>query len=98
MEEYETDYENICKPLALGLVMFPGHWNISEATNLCKNVRGEINVIRDANNNEEVRALMKKSDICKNSGNNKSFQIHFDSVIQLSFEKHTYSIINITII
>ena len=68
MEEYETDYENICKPLALGLVMFPGHWNITQATNLCKNVRGEINVIRDAKNNEEMRSLMNKSDICRSSG------------------------------
>ena len=68
MEEYETDYETICKPLALGLVMFPGHWNITQATNLCKNVRGEINVIRDAKNNEEMLSLMNKSDICRSSG------------------------------
>ena len=30
MEEYEASYDQICNP-ALGLVMFPGHWNTGAA-------------------------------------------------------------------
>ena len=63
MEEYEASYEEICKH-DLGLVMFPGYWNITQAITLCKNVRGEINVINDANNNAQVIELANKSDIC----------------------------------
>ena len=64
MEEYETSYEHICKH-ELGLVMFPGHWNITQAITLCKNVKGEINVIKDANNSAQIRELLLKSDICR---------------------------------
>ena len=64
MAEYETSYDKICKQ-DLGLVMFPGHWNITQAITLCKNVRGEINVIKDAKNNKQVKELAEKSDICK---------------------------------
>ena len=67
MEEYETDYENICKPLALGLVMFPGHWNITQAITICKNVKGEMNVIKDADNNAQMKEMVEKSDICRNN-------------------------------
>ena len=64
MEEYETSYENICKPSALGLIMFPGYWNITQAITLCQNVRGEMNVIKDKKNNMEIVELAKKSQIC----------------------------------
>ena len=70
MEEYETSYGHICKR-ELGLVMFPGHWNITQAITLCKNVRGEINVIKDANNNAQVLELADKSNICR--GNTFNF-------------------------
>ena len=63
MAEYEASYDQICKD-DLGLVMFPGHWNITQAITLCKNIRGEINVIKDANNNAQVIELANKSDIC----------------------------------
>ena len=63
MEEYEASYDQICNP-ALGLVMFPGYWNITQAITLCKNVRGEINVIKNAKNNAQVKELADKSDIC----------------------------------
>ena len=68
MEAYEASYEEICKH-DLGLVMFPGYWNITQAITLCKNVRGEINVINDANNNAQVIELANKSDICGEEGN-----------------------------
>ena len=75
MEEYETSYDSVCKPSALGLVMFPGHWNITQAITLCQNVRGEMNVIKDANNNIEIIELAKKSDIC-NEGEMNNFISH----------------------
>ena len=64
MAEYEASYDQICKH-DLGLVMFPGHWNITQAITLCKNVKGEINVIKDANNNAQIREFLLKNDICK---------------------------------
>ena len=69
MEEYDASYDQICKH-ELGLVMFPGHWNITQGITLCKNVRGEINVIKDANNNEQLRGLGDKSNICKGGQGN----------------------------
>ena len=63
MTEYEASYDQICKQ-NLGLVMFPGHWNITQAITLCKNVRGEINVIKNAKNNAQVKELADKSNIC----------------------------------
>ena len=65
MDEYEADYEDICKPSALGLVLVPGNWNISVATNLCKNFRGEINVITSEENNQKMVDLIKSSDKCR---------------------------------
>ena len=69
MEEYEASYDQICKQ-EQGLVMIPGYWNITQAIALCKNVRGEINVIKDAKSNEKVRELGNKSNICKAEGGN----------------------------
>ena len=68
MEQYETEYKEICKPSALGLVLIPGGWNITIAKKLCKNFRGNMNVITDAKNNEDVIDLMKKSELCSGSG------------------------------
>ena len=69
MEEYEASYDQICNS-ALGLVMFPGHWNITQAITLCKNFRGEMNVIKDANNTAQMRELVNKSDICRDNQSN----------------------------
>lgn len=66
MAEYEASYDEICNN-DLGLVMFPGHWNITQATTLCKNVKGEINVIKNANNTAQMKELVDKSDVCRNT-------------------------------
>ena len=68
MEEYETNYANVCKPSALGLVLIPGDWNITVATNLCQKFRGQMNVITSEQNNEEVRTLIRESDYCQSIG------------------------------
>ena len=68
MEEYKSNYTNVCKPSALGLVLIPGPWNITEATNLCQNFRGKMNVITSEQNNEELMTHLRKSDECKNFG------------------------------
>ena len=68
MEEYKSNYTNVCKPSALGLVLIPGPWNITEATNLCQNFRGQLNVITSEQNNEELMTHLRKSDECKNYG------------------------------
>ena len=61
MEELDINYSDICKPEALGLQLIPGHWNITVALKLCKNFRGEINVITDKNNQEMVTNLVNRS-------------------------------------
>ena len=68
MEEYETNHANVCKPKALGLVLIPGDWNITVATNLCQKFRGQMNVITSEQNNEEVMTLIRESDYCKSIG------------------------------
>ena len=86
MDEYETTYENICKISELGLVMFPGHWNITQGITLCKHVRGEINVIKDANNSVQMIELMNKSDICRGDMQNpcNSFNSLTEKLITVS--------------
>ena len=69
MVEYEASYDQICNQ-ELGLVMIPGHWNITQAITLCKTVRGEINVIKDPKNNEKVRELGNNSTFCSINGGN----------------------------
>ena len=68
MEEYKSNYSNVCKPSALGLVLIPGPWNITEATKLCQNFRGQMNVITNEQNNEELMTHLRKSDECKSFG------------------------------
>ena len=63
MAEYEASYDQICKH-DLGLVMFPGYWNITQAITLCKTFKGEMNVIKDADNNAKIKDFVERSDIC----------------------------------
>ena len=64
MMEYESEYENICKPFALGLTLVPGLWKIYEAINICKAFRGEINVVSNKVNNEKLVEHIRISDTC----------------------------------
>ena len=64
MLEYDTDYSKICNPPTLGLVLIPGLWNISYARTLCKNIGGDMNVIRDEANHNLVGQLALH-DSCK---------------------------------
>ena len=64
MIEYESEYENICKPFALGLTLVPGLWKIYEAINICKAFRGEINVVSNKLNNEKLVEHIRNSDTC----------------------------------
>ena len=64
MEAYETNYTNICKPSAIGLSLIPGNWNMHRAKNLCKILRGEINVISSDTNNDEILNMMIGSSTC----------------------------------
>ena len=75
MEEYEASYNQICNQ-EQSLVMIPGNWNITQTITLCKNVRGEINVIKDPKNNEKVRELGNKSIVCRRNGGN-SFNVNY---------------------
>ncbi len=63
MEELDIIYADICKPEALGLQLIPGYWNITVARKLCNNLKGEINLITDKNNQEIVLKLMNKSNM-----------------------------------
>ena len=64
MLEYEAEYTEICNPPILGLVLIPGHWNISYAQTLCKSIGGDMNVIKDEANHELVGQLALH-DSCK---------------------------------
>ena len=64
MIEYESEYENICKPFALGLTLVPGLWKFYEAVNICKAFRGEMNVISNNTNNEKLVKYISSIDTC----------------------------------
>ena len=64
MDTYEASYEDICQPAALGMVFVPGKFNVTAAANLCKILRGVINVVDSRENNERVVDLMLESDSC----------------------------------
>ena len=65
MNEYNTDYQKICNPPKLGLVLVPGLRNIYESSRLCKVIRGNLNVISSKNNNEKIGELLKSSATCQ---------------------------------
>ena len=64
MDTYQASYEDICQPAELGLVFLPGSFNISAASNLCKILRGAINVVDSRDNNEQIVDLMLDSTTC----------------------------------
>ena len=64
MVNYNTDYQKICKPSELGLVLVPGFWTVYEGSEICKNLRGNMNVISNKKNNDEIADLMKNSEMC----------------------------------
>ena len=66
MDTYNIDYEKICKPLELGLLLIPGSWSIYDARQICNTLRGNMNVISNEKNNDEITELMKKSETCLN--------------------------------
>ena len=60
MTTYNIDYEKICKPLEIGLILIPGFWSVYDSSRICKNLRGNMNVISNKKNNDEIADLMKK--------------------------------------
>ena len=68
MNEYETEYSKICIPSALGMVLIPGTWNITQSKKLCLSIRGGMNVISNAENSQEMETLLGKSTTCQNLG------------------------------
>ena len=70
MDHYEASYSDICDPPVLGLVLIPGSWNISYARTLCKNIGGDINVVKDKANNDKL-AKFAMEDSCKEPNGEK---------------------------
>ena len=83
MDTYETEYSSICTPSALGLVLIPGIWNITESKKLCLSIRGGMNVISNAENSHEMQQLLGTSTICQNLGMS----------IVLQLERHPFELL-----
>ena len=66
MDTYNIEYEKICKPLELGLLLIPGSWSIYDARQMCKHLRGNMNVVLNEKDNDKITELMEKSEICLN--------------------------------
>ena len=66
MDEYEINLSTVCQSndLGLGIVLVPGNWNITMATNLCMALKGQINVISTKTNNDQIKSLMESSKKC----------------------------------
>ena len=75
MNEYETEYSKICIPSALGMVLIPGTWNITQSKKLCLSIRGGMNVISNAENSQEMEKLLGTSTICQNLGKSIVLQL-----------------------
>ena len=66
MEEYQTNYSNICKPTALGVILVPGEFEFQTGERLCRQMRGQMNVISDEYNQKFLWKQNLKSKICSN--------------------------------
>ena len=64
MTTYNIEYEKICKPLEIGLILIPGFWSVYDSSRICKNLRGNMNVISNKENNDEIAEMMKNSEMC----------------------------------
>ena len=64
MEEYYKDYDDICKPKVFGLIFMPGPWNIHQANNICKILKGKMNVISDQITHEKMTEWILGTDSC----------------------------------
>ena len=66
MEEYQTNYSNICKPTALGVILVPGEFEFQTGERLCRQMRGQMNVISDEYNQKFLWEQQFKSKKCSN--------------------------------
>ena len=64
MTTYNIEYEKICKPLEIGLILIPGFWSVYDSGRICKNLRGNMNVISNKENHDEIAEMMKNSEMC----------------------------------
>ena len=72
MKNYSTKYPEICNPPVLGLVFFPGLMNNSRAVNLCKKFKGEINVVSDEKNKNDLVNFINNSTKCFETSSGKN--------------------------
>ena len=68
MVTYNVDYQKICEPLKLGVVLIPELKSIYDSNQICENLGGKMNVISNKETNAEVIELMKTSKICLKGG------------------------------
>ena len=68
MEEYNTDYKDICEPKTVGLILMPGPWTLHESIKICKILRGEMNVISDHINQQKLIQLINATNTCMSVG------------------------------
>ena len=57
---------NICKPTALGVILVPGEFEFQTGERLCRQMRGQMNVISDEYNQKFLWEQNLKSKICSN--------------------------------
>ena len=80
MEEYNTDYKDICEPKTVGLILMPGQWTLHESIKICNILRGEMNVISDHINQQKLIQLINATSTCMSVSeyhNNKDLHIYY---------------------
>ena len=65
MYEYETEHATICKSSEIGLILIQGKWNIYDAINQCRKLKGKINVISDKENNDDLVEILNNTKACR---------------------------------
>ena len=68
MVTYNADYQKICQPLELGVLLIPELKSIYDSNQICENLGGKINVISNKKSNDEIIELMKTSATCLKGG------------------------------
>ena len=69
MEEIELEYEDICSPNQLGLVLFARPLNFTAAFTLCQGAGGYLASVDSLEDELEVQAVLAKNPAC----NSKTF-------------------------
>ena len=71
MEEYDVELESMCQTKSNGeLLVIPGAWSTESTEEICQQLGGEMNIVKDDEESVQVSAMMNVTDSCSRYGGN----------------------------